>query len=161
MIDLLRAETQSLHAALDAAIDLTDYPRFLVATLSAVARLEPAVATHLPDLISDERITALRGDLAELAIEPIAPLPAPTFASASEAFGAAYVMEGSTLGGMVLADRVGSPATRYLRLRGKTTGSRWKHFLAELEDRAVDPIACVRTARATFERYAAAYGVTL
>ena len=67
-----------------------------------------------------------------------APVVAPALATLPEADGAAYVVEGSTLGGLVLAERfeaalgAGTP-TSFLRLRGAGTAARWRAFLGELE----------------------------
>lgn len=164
LISRLRAATRTQHQALDEQIrlaDADDYRRFLAGTLSAVELLEPLVDAKC------ERIAALRVDLDELATTtlPAQPLER-AFATESERVGAAYVMEGSTLGGIVLADRVegrlGMRATRYLRLRGEQTGAHWKAFLAGLAERergrgSHDLDVVCDAARAAFEHYAAAY----
>jgi len=161
-LDQLRDATRARHAALDTQLRLESpaaYVRFAIATLAAIETLEPAIAAHVAGFGTD-RVVALRADLEELGAAPAPALAHPAFASPSAAFGAAYVMEGSTLGGLVLADRVealGSTATRYLRLRGSATGARWKHFLAELEARVTDRGACCAAAVATFAHYEAAY----
>ena len=161
-IDQLREVTRAQHAALDAQLRLespTAYVRFAIATLAAIEMLEPAISAHVAGFGSD-RDAALRADLEELGAAPAPALAHPRLATPSAAFGAAYVMEGSTLGGLVLANRVealGLTATRYLRLRGSATGARWKQFLAELDRSVTDRAACCATAVATFAHYEAAY----
>lgn len=156
-IDTLRAATRARHAALDAAVQLTDrgaYQRFLAGTFAAVSALEPALADALPALFTVDRTPALAADLAELEVVATpAPVVAP-FASSSAALGAAYVLEGSALGGLVLAERVAAwtTATRYLRLRGKGTAARWTSFLPHLEH-AADRDACCAAACATFDHF--------
>ena len=161
-LDQLREATRAQHAALDAQLRL-DSPaacvRFAIATLAAIETLEPAIAVRLAGFGGD-RVAALRADLAELGAAPAPALAHPPFASTSAGFGAAYVMEGSTLGGLVLASKVdalGLTATRYLRLRGTATAARWKQFLAELDRSVTDRAACCAAAVATFAHYEAAY----
>lgn len=154
ILDDLRGATREQHAELDASVDLARYPAFLVSSLAAVEQVEPAIARWLPYPI--ERIPALRADLDELGLVPAASEPF-SLANRSEAWGAAYVLEGSTLGGMMLAENTGAPAKRYLRLRGKQTAARWKAFLAELAAAELDPQGCCAAAVATFTHYARAF----
>nr|HEX4312336.1 biliverdin-producing heme oxygenase [Kofleriaceae bacterium] len=155
----LREATRAAHEALDAnvRVDPATYPAFLRASLAAVEPVERAIAAVIPFAV--ERTPALRADLDDLGAGPAAS-PAAAFAldSPSAAWGAAYVVEGSTLGGLVLADRAGPAApTRYLRLRGKDTAARWKAFLRDLDAQPLDVAACCRAASATFDHYARAF----
>lgn len=155
MLSLLRDATRARHEALDAAVDVSTpehYRSFLTASLAAVQGLEPRVFG------SAERTDALIADLSELGAALPSPLPI-EIGSRDGALGAAYVMEGSTLGGMLLATRVEgfTSATRYLRLRGKETGARWKQFLVALERDVDDRAACVQGACAAFDHYARAF----
>lgn len=150
LLDQLRLHTRTRHATLDAAIDVTArYPAFLQASLAALDELEPAIARWRPIAARRE---ALRADLAELGAPAIPAVPLP-FAPATpvEALGCAYVVEGSALGGAVLAKRVADQPTRYLRI-----GGAWKSFAAELAAHAADDRACA-LACATFDHYAAAF----
>jgi len=165
----LREATRASHAQLDAAVRITtaaDYVRFLQASLAALEILEPVVAQAVPALVSVERVPAARADLAELHSTVLPPQPlawAPTTASAG--LGAAYVLEGSTLGGLVIAARVealGITATRYLRLRGKHTSRRWHAFLEALDVSALHTTDAERglvcdAACAAFQHYTDAY----
>ena len=77
-----------------------------------------------------------------LASEPAAsPL-----ASFAETLGAAYVIEGSTLGGAFIHRHLASllklddgQGIRFFDCYGTETGARWKQFLAALERAALDP----------------------
>jgi heme oxygenase len=171
----LRLETQAAHEALDASVGAVitrsrpDYAAFLRCSLAAVALLEEAIAPHLGETHLPERAERIRADLAalgEAATSP--PLEPIVLDTRAEAFGAAYVVEGSALGGMFLADRVrsalgaDSPCS-YLALRGSSTGARWKWFLNELavfDGQADEParIEAVATANRTFARYRLAFG---
>lgn len=103
-----------------------------------MASIEPALAQSLPAAATPRRTERLRADLDALGeparVEPSA-IHAPESLAAS--YGTAYVIEGSTLGGMVLAERFeralgDATPTSYLRLRGAETARRWKAFLDEL-----------------------------
>ncbi|MFO0675677.1 MAG: biliverdin-producing heme oxygenase [Polyangiaceae bacterium] len=139
---------------------------FLRASLAVLETLEPAVARFLPEHTGPSRVDALASDLASLDVAgPDAAVVTPTIANLADAYGAAYVMEGSALGGMVLARRVdaglslGGRSLRYLTLRGTETGTAWKRFIAELDTwgRTASPAERARSidvAIATFAAYA-------
>lgn len=168
----LRSRTSQQHARLDAALGgaLTRelYVGLLRASLAVVASIEPALARQLPATAMPRRTERLVADLYALGEPPDVPAAeiAPP-ASLPASYGAAYVIEGSTLGGMALAPRferelglADGQATSYLRLRGGETARRWRSFLDELArvDAAMDDAqrseAC-DAAVATFEAYAA------
>lgn len=192
----LRQRTASSHERLDVGLGMdasltpARYDAFLRASLAVVEGLEAAVAGHVGrfDPSCPSRATCLRHDrrvLAEaesLAPDELAPswnVPARLGeaeavllrrpASLAEAYGAAYVLEGSSLGGMVLARVVeevlgfdGPPPTTYLRLRGARTGEAWRWFLSCLD--AFDAIATPAERGAacdfalrTFDAYHAAF----
>lgn len=182
LLDALRARTSSQHQALDAALTLTTgltparYDAFLRASLAVVDVLEPAVARWLGPFEGPDRRERLRADRAALAArcgaigggasEPHVEVREPS--SLAEAFGCAYVLEGSTLGGVVLARAVqpalglGDEGTSYLRLRGERTGELWRGFVARLEDfgahaSAADHAAACELAAATFDAYRDAF----
>jgi heme oxygenase len=178
-------------------LDADRYPAFLRASLAVVAPIEPALARWLPAMAPPSRVAALRADLAALlegtrpatnagatwgascvagdavgAGGSVAEMEGssaalPALESQAAAWGAAYVVEGSALGGMVLAERVeavrGAAApTRYLRLRGRATAEHWRAFVAELAraERELDAgereAACA-AACALFAAYEAAF----
>lgn len=156
----LRDQTRPLHDQLDqlaASLRLEtreDYRRFLIAHAQAVYPLEAAledggVARLRPDWADRRRSKALSADLEDLgtavATHRQAPISDPDFAT-----GCLYVLEGSRLGGRLLARQVatsGDPvvqgAVRYLT-HGNGTDL-WRSFVEQLNsnvhistDRVVD-----------------------
>ncbi|MGC4095173.1 MAG: biliverdin-producing heme oxygenase [Polyangiaceae bacterium] len=138
----LRSATSARHAALDSALgqafsDVEHYVAFLSASHAAVSGIEPELV-RFGLATSTERLTRLEADLLSLG----APLTKRRSTSGmpdsvAAAYGAAYVLEGSSLGGLTLAKRVegalGVSATRYLRLRGAETMHHFRRFVAELD----------------------------
>jgi heme oxygenase len=181
LLSTLRTRTAAAHARLDdglaraGGLDAERYAAFLRASLAVVGPVEPALARWLPAAATPSRAAALRADLAALAAgdatgaecAPGESLASPAIESLAAAWGAAYVVEGSALGGMVLAERVeavhgaAAPA-RYLRLRGRATAEHWRAFVAELAraergfDAGAREEACA-AACALFAAYAAAF----
>ncbi len=84
----------------------------------------------------------------------------PSISSRPEILGAAYVLEGSTLGGQIIARHLEETlglrdgcGYRYFRSYGPDVGAQWKAFRAELlraSSATNDPVI-VRAARETFE----------
>jgi len=151
----LRHVLAPAHAGLEARMDLPgriktlpDYAACLRLFHGIFAPLEAALATH-PHWAAwgvnfDERRRApsLRADLRALGHhEPdVEPLNPPGFTNFSDAFGALYVLEGSTLGGKfilaainrILGDRVAG-ATRFFSGHGARSGLLWRDFKAALD----------------------------
>jgi heme oxygenase len=177
--EALRAATHSRHEALDRALmppglawTRPRYRRFLRGTLSAVTTLEPAIAELLPDLALMEapsRIARLRGDLRALGDDAVVePVAAPVLPGRAAALGAAYVIEGSMLGGQHVAQAlsrdlgVDEAGMTYLRPAGVAIGPRWKTFVAALDAfgasaPASDWRAAETAAAATFAAFAEAF----
>ena len=149
--DTLRSATAGAHAALDGALmpagarwTRERYVAFLQATLAVVSAAEPAIAAVLPGFApggEQTRASRLRDDLVALGQQAFAP-PSPMFApvqGAAAAYGTAYVLEGSQLGGRVIAGHVagaralGGEGLAYLRPAGAPAGSRWRAFVAGLD----------------------------
>jgi heme oxygenase (biliverdin-IX-beta and delta-forming) len=160
---LLRTATAREHEGVDAAFgvfDLAwahDYAAFLRAHYRALAGLEQALAKH-PSLGLTPREPLLRADLAALrsALPEVLPFDPPE--SAGTLYGTAYVIEGSRLGGTLLARRIppGLPSA-YLQA-GHPRGG-WRAFLNQMDASAAGPIwieEAIAAARATFARYATA-----
>lgn len=171
----LRAATTQAHAELDSKLALHEntltrdrYGLFLRASMAVVAPLEARIACWL-GLTADGfcRTSALRADLAAFGAADAGSAPVPSINSLAEAMGAAYVVEGSALGGVVLskiiARTLGEDAPRrYLSLRGDQTGARWRDFVMGLEQwgahaPAHGRIMACESARATFAAYASAF----
>lgn len=150
----LRARTHALHTGLESRMllarpgaDRGDYARYVAAMRGWLAPLEPALwCAPWPAQIEpamracktgwlDEDLRAARvdgyGDEAAARCDPAPPLDDP-----ATRFGWAYVIEGSMLGGRVLAHRLGSRLApwpmRFLRGYGEGTGRRWHDFLDAL-----------------------------
>ena len=176
LLDKLRAGTTSRHAQLDAAMHFRPgevtrerYIGLLRGTLNVLVAMEPALARWLGAGAWPRRMQCLQHDLAALgaATDPeLVPAALPT--TLAEAYGSAYVVEGSTLGGLVLAPIIERDlllstgvATSYLRLWGAETAAHWRQWLARLTDfgKATGPAeheqACAM-ACATFDSYARA-----
>ena len=141
----LRSATGTLHARLDRGVSprlvmasRASYATFLRASLAAV---EALTLLHGSSEV-DERAAAIRADLAALGEEVETALSVrvmtPQETDEARTLGIAYVLEGSTLGGLVLAKwadeklSLDGTATRYLRLRGQDTGPMWAAFLERL-----------------------------
>ncbi|HEX2826945.1 MAG TPA: biliverdin-producing heme oxygenase [Burkholderiales bacterium] len=173
LLSLLRERTRAPHARLDAALDFAvsgltpdRYAAFLRGVLAVVAPLENALARWpvLPD--GPPRAERVRSDLARLGIEERdADFLVPTPTELAEAYGCAYVLEGSSLGGLVLArsveENLGSDfPTSYLRLREPGTGRKWREWLERLDAWSAtaskdDADAACGMAAATFDAYTA------
>lgn len=180
LLGLLRRSTRSLHDTIErrlrlgephCAVAVDHYTCFLRASLVALGALEPIVIGIL-EPAPTTRVAALLGDLAVLgASVSMPPRVAPSrrlraLEDRAAAHGAAYVVEGSSLGGLALAARVeaalGREALRYLRLRGEDTGPAWRRFVQRLEEfgRSACPAERDRArtgARTTFGIYARAF----
>jgi heme oxygenase len=138
-------------------------------SLAVVAPLEPIVATHVPLYRSNgrSRREAIVSDLRTLgASDESTGIHVPAIFGEAEAYGAAYVLQGSMLGGAlirraILRDLGPDAPTTYLNFHGDALGAVWKAFVADLDrfgdrgDTATRHRA-VASARATFAAFAAA-----
>ena len=167
----LREETRAEHERLDAAItalDLTTrqgYRAFIAVNASVLPGLEAAIAgagieRALPDWPARARADALMADASGMGVEAPAAVPVEPPASPAAAMGAAYVLEGSRLGGVLLDRRALASgdadveANRRFLTHG--AGSRlWPDFLAALDAAVPDEVAheAVEGARAAFLAY--------
>ncbi|MEH3158709.1 MAG: biliverdin-producing heme oxygenase [Sphingomonas taxi] len=166
----LRAATAADHQAVDdrfGAFTLDDAPayrRFLTAHGRALPAVEAVLAGD-PDLPAwRPRTAALAADLAALGKELPAPLPFAVPGAAAR-WGALYVIEGSRLGGQLLARSVGEGLpVAYLSARHEA--GEWRELLARIETRAAASDtawrgAAIAGARATFALYAQAGQIDL
>lgn len=168
----LKHNTGDLHAAaeehvriLDPDVTVAAYRRYLERMYGfhgAIERIfggrddlrergfDPDGRRKLPWLAAD--LSALGADPASL---PLADVVIPSFAAA---IGAAYVLEGSTLGGRYILAHLGGElrpwigvATRFLEGYRDETGARWRAFAATAEALPPDDVAeATDAARATF-----------
>jgi len=129
-----------------------DYRAFLRAHARAIAALEPAAQPDSP------RLALMAQDLAALGDAMPAPLPMPSTGSDGFRWGLLYALEGSRLGGAMLARQVADDLPRaYLSaVHGK---GGWLAFQHQLDAAAAqgdatwldDAIAGAQTAFAVFE----------
>ena len=138
----LKAATDDVHRALDDRLsrlnlaERSDYRRFLLFQAQTIPAMEDALAhAGLDRLIggwsATRRSEALRADLDALGEPAPAPVNAPSISGTAEVLGTAYVVEGSRLGGRVLARQVGGgfPASF---LASETLGP-WPALIAVLD----------------------------
>ena len=178
MLDAIRSATRGAHARLEARLDRQGtwtherYAAFLRATLAVVGPLERAIDEHLQALVnlrhggtyaSDRLIR----DLGALGAETTADMASglPTIASRATAFGAAYVVEGSLLGGRFIAAAlqatlgVGDDQLSYLR-PVRRAGS-WRDFTDQLntfgESNPHEWTSMTTTAALTFQAFEGAF----
>lgn len=175
-LELIRASTASAHRALENTLEVgrpdageSAYTRYLEALWGWLAPLESALwAAAWPEAIAaparSGKLRWIEADLRARGRDPswIAALPRqltlPRLDSIAERFGAAYVVEGSQLGGQFLLRRLGpriSPLpARWLEGYGRETPARWRSFVAvlgaQLTSRA-DAELAAHSARTTFE----------
>lgn len=165
----LKAATRQAHEIVDAhfsRFDLADrqgYRDFLAAHAAIMPRCEAVldasgVAALLPDWEARRRTPALLADLAALDCAVVIDDDAPVALAAPEAWGMLYVLEGSRLGGAVLAGRVRAnpdahcrDAIRYLR-HGQ--GARlWPVFLLALDCEPVTNVEFERIVAGALETF--------
>jgi heme oxygenase len=163
-LSILRAATRSNHDAVDAAFssfhlaDADGYGRFLTAHARALPAVEAALAgvDGLPPLRS--RTLLLQADLDALGLAVPDTLPLPTPSDQGSAFGMAYVIEGSRLGGGLLARQVpaGLP---HAYLSAVHLPGEWRAFGQALDGAAVDDdwvTSALTGAKRVFDLYAQA-----
>jgi heme oxygenase len=174
----LRAGTRELHERLEARlpprsiVESRDRYRAVLARMFGVyGRLEPRIEHQLGaawpalDLLARRKAPLLHGDLLELgltgsAIDALPRCPAaPAPASADEALGCLYVLEGATLGGKIILRSAtalgvdGERGGRFFGAYGPQVGRRWRDFAAVVADATAagaDVATMVASARATF-----------
>lgn len=155
LLEKLRATTAGLHdriekdnpaqAILDHSIDLETYKNLLLLNFQAYKHLEDRMASFLPQLKLD-KAARLKSDLE--AFKTTLPADPPTevsIASRAEALGAAYVMEGSALGGMVIAkhlqqcEELGELPPQHFFNGDKGCLKDWNAFKEELARQELSP----------------------
>lgn len=158
---VLRTATATDHVIVDAAFGRFDlastgsYADFLSAHAQVLAPLERAVA-HLWSPWR-ARFPLLQADLADLGAKRVEAGPTPELSEA-EAWGALYVLEGSRLGGSLLAGRV-SPGMPSRYLSAAHEGGSWRQFAEALDEAGGSQgkdwsEAAIRGAKSAFTRFA-------
>ena len=159
----LRSGTAPDHERLDVLFgrfkldDPADYRAFLTAHAMALPSVERALdeagfAALLEDWPQRRRGDAIAADLAALGAPVPAPLQAPPLDTPAAQWGAAYVVEGSRLGGASLARGVADGLPHAYLATPQAPGA-WRKFLESLDKhmRLPQDIAqATETARAVF-----------
>ena len=169
----LRAATRDVHERLhehpalaclnQAEVSMCDY-QFALRALQRFHESVERALTHLDVHGADDLhfSNAIRQDLHDLGAGdnslPYCPALS-TPCSASALLGVRYVLEGSALGGQLIARRVArafgwpedAPGLAHFRRGGGDGGRRWRQVLADLKKETVVPEPCVRAAVETFE----------
>jgi heme oxygenase len=162
----LRTATADEHARLDGLFerfdlsDRADYARFLTAHAAALPAVEQALDAAgmgqlMPDWSARRRTPLLLGDLADMGLPAPATLPQPVLPDAAACWGAAYVVEGSRLGGALLARSVAAELPRAYLGAAQPKGA-WRDFLVQLEaalDTEEKLADATTSARATFRLF--------
>lgn len=178
VLEKLRQETAALHerleddnpaqAILNHTMDMDGYKSLLLQNYLAYRYMEGQIKMHLPQLSMD-KTQRLEADLLDLGVSPDGYLSNDTpefeIQSEAQAFGAAYVVEGSAMGGMVIAKHLRKcEALQDLKQQhffngDKSSLTSWKHFKEELEARTFDPqqeeelLAAAKEAFLVFEKF--------
>jgi len=139
----LKAATDDIHRELDerlSRLDLAtedDYRRFLDFHARTVPAVEASLASGgLGEMVkcwcAARRSGAIAEDLAALGDPMPKPTDAPALAGVGDLLGAAYVLEGSRLGGRVLERRV-APGLPKAFLKGDGSLGPWPALIAVME----------------------------
>lgn len=159
----LRCETAVVHRQMEAAVGFdihrpnrTVAVHMLRAFYGLLRVLEPSVMALVPRRIAQDRakLHLLRRDLHALGMsgDQIDAIELPQVwlpGNPGEAAGALYVLEGSTLGGKVIAKALRKlenwpiTGTNYLDPYGSATGAKWAQFQAYLDELPVEAGDCV------------------
>jgi heme oxygenase len=175
-IQRLRQETEADHHNIEGAVPLmhqglniAEYVACLQRIYGVVAAWEERVAKIAPEwlrptLLARQRCRLLKQDLTWFGVvEKDDSRPTlPEMNNLPSLFGTMYVMEGSTLGGQLIARHVeaalhlsGGRGNSYFRGHGSQTGPLWKEFCEMLKLRIADEQtdAVVVSAKAMFSTF--------
>lgn len=156
----LKSYTASFHTALentklakslaDGTVTRSDYQRYLQYLAAIHAKLEnqiqqfPEWENFSIEISQRVRYPLLQQDLASLGCLESDTLTLPSLEvpwSFATAVGVMYVLEGSTMGGRILTQRLshiigkdGVPSTRYFQAYGDLTMSRWSEYCTFLDE---------------------------
>ncbi len=172
-LERLRRETFKAHERVEGAVPLmaatltrVEYVRCLERLYGVVAAWEEAAAVAAPEwlramLAARRRRQLLERDLAWFGVTAEAARPGLAAMPDEASFlGAMYVMEGSTLGGQLIARHVGSvlglsagEGNAFFLGHGSETGAMWREFCEVLRTRVAeeDAEAVIGSAQAMFE----------
>ncbi|WP_177192136.1 biliverdin-producing heme oxygenase [Chitinophaga arvensicola] len=169
--DYLKSHTQSAHQQLEKKLvanmkqirNTADYCRLLGLFYTYYQALENNMQPYLsiPDADTRRKADSILADIATLGGElPVmtTEVPQPEVNNYAQALGAAYVLEGSTLGGIIIAKMIskqlGIPATAgfsFFNGYGEDTVEMWNKFRTFLNDLpTAEHFAAAEAAKNTF-----------
>lgn len=155
----LRARTASSHQELDQAVghfgDLASYGAFAINSFRFRQGVEAALADAPPGWAVDPLAPVIARDLTDLDLNVPPSAPAPAIDTSAQRLGAAYVLEGSSLGARLLvreAKKLGLSEIFGARHLAQQAGDhdRWRRFMAELETTPASHDEVIAAAEATF-----------
>ena len=170
MIKILKEETRELHEQIedqnlakqimDHSIDLPTYKLLLLQNYIAYRETENEIKKHLPNYSTNKHLQ-LKRDLDRLNVSTAIPAKNAIFEchSTAEALGAAYVVEGSALGGMLLAKNLEKCSNlhevdqHHFFNGNKENLKDWNNFKEELENypfSQAEEAEAIEKAKATF-----------
>lgn len=182
--DSLRRATADSHAHAEAVIstlmfrqpiDRATYVNLLRHLLSFISHWERAVESFIEPVLENlvrarTKLPLLRTDLAALGADDTMgaayPQALPPLDGVGSALGSIYVIEGSTLGGQIIAKRIrqtlslpDGAGVAYFESYGSQTSARWSEFLDILEQHLTPPLLpyAIEAARATFQAMEGVY----
>ena len=148
LLNDIRQATRTLHRDVEARLGdepsswtLEQYVRLLQITHGIVRPLEAALEKRLGEIFSApppaNRARRLEADLHSMGAAPRDVSCGLTVQTDAEAFGIGYVLQGSLLGGTVIARQIrqavgAGTATGYFEMYGKGLGAAWSRYCASL-----------------------------
>lgn len=155
--DILKKETAQYHDEIEQKLESNklfngtftqaNYYKMLEVNYQFIAVLEPEIKSFLTeadlsflDQINLNKLELLAKDLTELKLKKTLPQSNELLDNRAQALGALYVIEGSMLGGMVIAKQLkkyselAETGFNYFGHYGQGIGSIWKSFVAYLND---------------------------
>lgn len=181
MIKRLKEETRELHEQIedqnlakkimDHSIDLDTYKLLLLQNYLAYRQTETEIKKFLPNYGAKKHLQ-LKQDLEQLNVPAHIKLEGPDFRchSTAEALGAAYVVEGSALGGLLLARNIKNcpllvGVERHYFFNGdKNNLKDWNSFKEELENydfSEPETVEAIEKAKNTFRFFEAVFNKDL
>ena len=159
--ETLKAKTKNLHDRVEAhfnsnrifegTFSLNDYMNLILCNYLFLLNYEHAVFSAISEKNAAElnleerrKLALIRKDMEALNIDGSVSQTPVAIENQAETFGILYVMEGSTLGGNVIAKQLSKHpqfqemSFSYFRCYGENTGSFWKNFKTVL-DREISP----------------------
>ncbi len=129
----------------DKSYTLDDYKNLLIHNYQLISRFEPQIHAKLKQhsglkLAQRSKLDSLKTDLQNLNINHDLPAHSDDLKNEAEAFGALYVMEGSTLGGNVIAKQLKKNPEfenvefNYFGVYGAQTGALWQEFKSIIDE---------------------------